>query len=829
MPTSLPACHLTNRYRWSDIRATEGWASLQHHSILRSTLTVTPPRKSISRTHPEILPSRLLVDLKQGSFFTFIPRESNERTFFPEWHTGNIYAMLRSGPSSVELPGTMNADRPATYDFFVSGDYEIRLFGDPRDYGEETPTLKISVSVSVEEKRNDIIRQVSHDVVCDFVNGYAFGNALGVGIRSLDSWWAVEDIKLPSNSSTALSLSLRNKLKIAPSQTRIIPILMEQNAPFFGNEITFLLILSEISSNANASKVAVPVTLPLRRISSWSVSTHEAIRASFFFAASHATLFLAKPPIFPSPDGTSVPIVALHGAGVDVISSPFWADAIPRQRHSWVIMPAGRTEWGLDWHGPSAFEAWATVILLLGHSNGGQGVWHLAVHYPDRVRAALPAAGYLNAQAYVPLTHARGERFADPALRRVLESALTPHNNDLFLGNVADSVPILAIHGGNDTNVPTWHSREYVSIVKSWGEGSNISFHEDEGKPHWYPEVFQGAHVQAFLERMLNPKFESTATSNSATQFTQTVVDPSQSGSLHGWAIDVVSIPGRLSRLHVNLRDGETHVRTTNVQTFSLSPVAIGSDRTLVINGVRLPGTSSTGGSQRFSRSENNTWTLENPADTPLSAPPPPGRIQNILNTPAPLTIIVPSELRAYARALSAALRIAHALDVYFKLDAEIVQDTVALDLLSSEGLEDGNLVVLGGAENAFARALLQAPQYTRSTEFSLAADGAWLFRGRPLPIPLASRAGAEEGISILFTHPHPSNTRGAAVFLAGTDARGEGLERALRLLPLRTGVSVPDWVIAGSGMDDQGAGGVLGAGVWNRSWRWSESMSWIS
>lgn len=69
------------------------------------------------------------------------------------------------------------------------------------------------------------------------------------------------------------------------------------------------------------------------------------------------------------------------------------------------------------------------------------------MHYPDRVRAALPAAGYLNAQAYVPLTHARGERFADPALRRVLESALTPDNNDLFLGNVADSVPILAIHG----------------------------------------------------------------------------------------------------------------------------------------------------------------------------------------------------------------------------------------------------------------------------------------------------------------------------------------------------------------------------------------------
>lgn len=65
---------------------------------------------------------------------------------------------------------------------------------------------------------------------------------------------------------------------------------------------------------------------------------------------------------------------------------------------------------GFDWHGPSAQDAWSTVaalaatlnsreewhlwriqehtrVMLIGHSNGGQGAWHLASRYPDRVVA----------------------------------------------------------------------------------------------------------------------------------------------------------------------------------------------------------------------------------------------------------------------------------------------------------------------------------------------------------------------------------------------------------------------------------------------------------
>ena len=79
----------------------------------------------------------------------------------------------------------------------------------------------------------------------------------------------------------------------------------------------------------------------------------------------------------------------------------------------------------MDWHGPSAQEAWGTVdalqrilarreqwhswgiapntkVLLMGHSNGGQGTWYALTHRPDRVLAAAAVSGYLSIEQYVP-------------------------------------------------------------------------------------------------------------------------------------------------------------------------------------------------------------------------------------------------------------------------------------------------------------------------------------------------------------------------------------------------------------------------------------------
>lgn len=112
-------------YRWEAITATEGWAGLQHHALLHTTVTVTPPSDFSQNQQTD--PPRLLVELLQGSFFTIIPsRNAHHSTeFVPKWYMGNIYAMNRVLPQTVPLPAAPSLTGPTTYDLFVSGDYEV--------------------------------------------------------------------------------------------------------------------------------------------------------------------------------------------------------------------------------------------------------------------------------------------------------------------------------------------------------------------------------------------------------------------------------------------------------------------------------------------------------------------------------------------------------------------------------------------------------------------------------------------------------------------------------------------------------------------------------
>lgn len=118
-------------------------------------------------------------------------------------------------------------------------------------------------------------------------------------------------------------------------------------------------------------------------------------------------------------------------------------------------------------------------VVIIGHSNGGQGTWHIAERFPDRVvagkrsrclvfyeltlspscprRSIHQASGLRTSDAVaVRLPHSArpfvltrrqsAGHFIDPALNSILETSLTPDDNDIFLSNVA-GVPILAVHG----------------------------------------------------------------------------------------------------------------------------------------------------------------------------------------------------------------------------------------------------------------------------------------------------------------------------------------------------------------------------------------------
>ena len=81
---------------------------------------------------------------------------------------------------------------------------KIRLFGDPRyAYKDGVPTLSIKLTAEVEQALAASTAQVITDytVACDFVDGWAFGDALGFGVRSVSGWWTVTSVSLAASNS----------------------------------------------------------------------------------------------------------------------------------------------------------------------------------------------------------------------------------------------------------------------------------------------------------------------------------------------------------------------------------------------------------------------------------------------------------------------------------------------------------------------------------------------------------------------------------------------------------------------------------------------------
>jgi len=68
-----------------------------------------------------------------------------------------------------------------------------------------------------------------------------------------------------------------------------------------------------------------------------------------------------------------------------------------------------------------------------------------------------------------------------------------------------------------------------------------IRFHEDANRGHWYPSILDNKDVEKFLDLVASTR----RLGSGVTEFTLTVSIPSDSGSLRGWKIESLSVPGR--------------------------------------------------------------------------------------------------------------------------------------------------------------------------------------------------------------------------------------------------------------------------------------------
>jgi hypothetical protein len=97
----------------------------------------------------------------------------------------------------------------------------------------------------------------------------------------------------------------------------------------------------------------------------------------------------------------------------------------------------------------------------------------------------------------------------------------------------------------------------------------------------------------------------------------------------------------------------------------------------------------------------------------------PSGRLQAILNTAGTFTIIIPDS--SHDAELSVALRLAHDLSSYHKLDAQIMEASAA----EGQGLGDGNIVYIASTMSTAIKRILQQKRTPFSIkDSSLTLDG---------------------------------------------------------------------------------------------------------
>jgi hypothetical protein len=87
------------------------------------------------------------------------------------------------------------------------------------------------------------------------------------------------------------------------------------------------------------------------------------------------------------------------------------------------------------------------------------------------------------------------------------------------------------------------------SFVGNFGSEINMHsphlvsrFKEDSEKGHWYPDVLKNPTTDSFLDKVTSDKVLSLEL---RPEFTLTVTAPHESGSLRGWRVHQLEIPGR--------------------------------------------------------------------------------------------------------------------------------------------------------------------------------------------------------------------------------------------------------------------------------------------
>lgn len=188
-------------------------------------------------------------------------------------------------------------------------------------------------------------------------------------------------------------------------------------------------------------------------------------------------------------------ILSLHGAGVDALGQ---VSSYRPKDWAYVAAPTNRRPFGFDWQDwgqRDMLEVLADVkrtcnidenrVHLTGHSMGGHGTWLNALTFPDLWASAAPSAGWTRFDLYAPMFLRRNLLYGEPRANYIWQLAMRG-DDPLALCENARNLPIFALEGGADDNVPPQQPRLLVERLKQLGY--DVTYKEVPGMGHWWDD-----------------------------------------------------------------------------------------------------------------------------------------------------------------------------------------------------------------------------------------------------------------------------------------------------------------------------------------------------
>ena len=104
----------------------------------------------------------------------------------------------------VPYPAELASDQTTVFDLYVSGDFEIRLFGDPVVVeGQQIPIQRLMFQLNFLATSGPlpVLLEQQLNVVPDFVDGWMFSvtQSFGIGLKSVNGWWRTDSVMSSGN------------------------------------------------------------------------------------------------------------------------------------------------------------------------------------------------------------------------------------------------------------------------------------------------------------------------------------------------------------------------------------------------------------------------------------------------------------------------------------------------------------------------------------------------------------------------------------------------------------------------------------------------------